>query len=106
MEKREVALRLGGVGLCSLMFGETRVKVDPNSTPEQPSLPIVIQGAGFSVTLDFMVRASSRRSDYILLELLSLMPSLKCIGDFMDRMPSYRVSAEELEYLVSLGHVL
>jgi len=105
-KKRELALRLGGVGLCSLMFSELKLKDDPNSTPEVPIPQILIQGAGFSMTLDFIVRLSSRHADFMLIELMSLMPSLKCMGEFMDRMPTYKVTTEEFEYLVKLGHVI
>jgi hypothetical protein len=105
-KKRDLALRLGGVGLCSLMFSELKLKDDPNNTSEIQLPKIITQGAGFSLTLDFMVRLTSKHSDFMLTELMSLMPSLKCIGEFMDRMPSYKVTAEEFEYLVKLGHII
>jgi len=105
-KKRELALRLGGVGLVSLMFSEVKLKDDPNSTEEIPLPPILIQGAGFSLTLDFIARLSSKHSDFMLNELIALMPSLKCMGEFMDRMPTYKVTKEEFEYLVKLGHIV
>lgn len=104
--RRELALRLGGVGLCSLMFNETKLKDDPNNTPEVTLPPILVQGAGFSMTLDFMVRLSSKNSDFMITELMALMPSLKCINDFMERMPTYNVTHEEFEYLLKLGHIV
>jgi hypothetical protein len=105
-KRRELALRMGGVGLCTLMFGETKVREDTNSegsliTPP----PILIQGAGFSATLDFIVRLSMKHDDFLLNELLSLMPSLKTTGDFLDRMETHKISQQEFEYLVELGHL-
>jgi hypothetical protein len=102
MEKREVALKLGGAGLCLLALGGKLVtKEDVNGGP-----PIVVSGAGWKATMDFLIRAAPNQKDLVLSELIVLLPSIICLDDFMKKLPNYEATPEEFEQLVTMGHVV
>ena len=100
--KRDLAMRLGGAGLCQLALGKLELKVDVNG-----GFPIVVSGAGWKTSLDFLVRLLPKGgNDPILQELLVLLPSLVCLDDFMKKLPVFEATPEEFEQLVNMGHVV
>lgn len=100
-DRKELALRLGGSGLCKLLFGPLKVIKESES-----GLPIAESGVGFSATIDFMLRSASGKSNVILEELIFMAHSFSCYNDFIERLPSFQVTEEEIEYLTKLGHII
>jgi len=100
MERKEIALRLGGDGLAKLLYHEIMVKEDENG------IKIIEKGAGFAGTLDFMIRLSVKQ-DMIIEELLPVIPTFVCFSEFIRRMEwTKKVTAEEFEKLLNKGHIL
>jgi len=99
-KNKEIALRLGGEGLARLLCHEIEVKEDENG------IKIIERGAGFTHTLDFMVRLSVKQ-DMVVEELLPVISTLTCFSEFIRRMEwTKKVSAEEFEKLIRSGQVL
>jgi len=117
--RKELALRIGGVSLSKMLgnkptflkrmsdgsFQETEVMPVKEEGLEEERWPIVTGGIGFSLTVDFIVRLSSKQ-DPILEELLAVAPSMVAFSDFMRRQTSFRVGEEDFEFLVKLGHIV
>jgi|GEM_PF-3453355 len=97
--KQDLALYTAGDKLCHLMFGEIK-KLE---TPIE-GIRVIEEGLGVAATIDFLIR-SSRNHD-LLSEFFSIIPSLSAIHDFMENMPIAKVTGEEFERLVKMGHVL
>jgi len=122
--RKELALHVGGAGLCKLLNGEVtflkrtadgsvretkskeEVREILGNTDREGGWPIITGGCGFAITLDFMVKLLSVKTDVIMEELLCVIPTLVAFADFMQRQPLYKVTEEEFEYLVGLGHIV
>jgi hypothetical protein len=99
--KKDVALYTSGDRLCQLMFGEIK---KPDVAVTEGAILVVEQGLGVHATIDFIVRLS-RGSD-LLSELLTVIPTLSVIHDFMENMPIAKVNEVEFEKLLKMGHLV
>lgn len=100
-EMRKAAVKAGGAELGRLLEVPLETKIN-----EELGIQVVLKGAGEKATLDFLVKLSATQDDFVLNELIAVLPTVSSLGNFLRKMPSYKVTPEEFEYLVKLGHIL
>ena len=100
LKRKLWALHVGGEMLTKML----QTKVEKEVTIDGGE--VVTGGIGYSLTLHHMICIHASTRDAVLEELIPMLPSLMAFSDFLKRIPVTKVTEEEFEFLLKLGHIL